>query len=286
MPQIDQFESVFKAAEKTPFVHEVVAISKVLVITDLNGEAAVAHGDQVRQLLGALSDSTALQYEIICGEQFSTVASLIEQVEKAQPDLVCMYRNLHSPASDFPYSLGIYVDVMTQATHIPVLILPHPERTPTTDGASGVLDRVMAITDHLAGDHRLVNYAAAFTPSAGYLYLAHVEDQSAFNRYTETIGKIPSIETDRAQEQILNQLLKEPQEYIQSCRDAFSKTETPIQIEDVVVLGHRMQDYQRLIEEHAIDLLVMNTKDDDQLAMHGLAYPLAVELRHLPLLLV
>jgi hypothetical protein len=30
----------------------------------------------------------------------------------------------------------------------------------------------------------------------------------------------------------------------------------------------------------------MHTRDQDQLAMHGLAYPLAVELRHIPLLLV
>lgn len=30
----------------------------------------------------------------------------------------------------------------------------------------------------------------------------------------------------------------------------------------------------------------MNTKDEDQLAMHGLAYPLAVELREIPLLML
>jgi len=34
----------------------------------------------------------------------------------------------------------------------------------------------------------------------------------------------------------------------------------------------------------AIDSL--NTKDEDQLAMHGLAYPLAVELRQIPLLML
>jgi len=30
----------------------------------------------------------------------------------------------------------------------------------------------------------------------------------------------------------------------------------------------------------------MNTKDEDQLAMHGLAYPLAIEVRSIPLLLL
>ena len=38
--------------------------------------------------------------------------------------------------------------------------------------------------------------------------------------------------------------------------------------------------------EHEIDLLVFNTKDDDQLAMHGLAYPLAVEVRGIPILML
>jgi hypothetical protein len=41
-----------------------------------------------------------------------------------------------------------------------------------------------------------------------------------------------------------------------------------------------------LITQHHIDLLVFNTKDDDQLAMHGLAYPLAIELRQIPLLML
>jgi hypothetical protein len=51
-------------------------------------------------------------------------------------------------------------------------------------------------------------------------------------------------------------------------------------------MGHRIAEYRRLITEHEVDLLVMNTRDDDQLAMHGLAYPLAIGLRETPLLLL
>ena len=51
-------------------------------------------------------------------------------------------------------------------------------------------------------------------------------------------------------------------------------------------MGHHLADYKRLITEHNIDLLVLNTKDEDQLAMHGLAYPLVIELRSTPLLLL
>jgi hypothetical protein len=286
MTQIDQFESVFKAADKPQFLYEPIEFKNVLVITDLNDEAAASHCQQLEQLLTGLNDTVAPTYQLITGNEFSTVASLIQQVEDAKPDLICMYRNLHSPASDFPYSLGIYVDVMAQATHIPVLILPHPDSSQSAGEETDVIERVMAITNHLAGDSQLVNYAAALTPVSGCLYLSHVEDKGTFDRYVATIGKIPEIETQKAQEQILNQLLKEPREFVHSCREAFSATKLMLQIEEVVVLGHRMNDYHRLIEEHGIDLLVMNTKDEDQLAMHGLAYPLAVELRHLPLLLV
>ena len=44
--------------------------------------------------------------------------------------------------------------------------------------------------------------------------------------------------------------------------------------------------YRRLIEQHEVDLLVLNTKDEDQLAMRGIAYALAVELRQTPLLML
>ena len=65
-----------------------------------------------------------------------------------------------------------------------------------------------------------------------------------------------------------------------------SEEEVPLQIQAIVTTGHRLGEYKRLIEEHDVDLLVMNTKDDEQLAMHGLAYPLAVEIRNTPLLLL
>ena len=53
-----------------------------------------------------------------------------------------------------------------------------------------------------------------------------------------------------------------------------------------VLTGHRVSEYRALAERNGAELMVMHTKDEDQLAMHGLAYPLAVELRHLPLLMV
>ncbi len=51
-------------------------------------------------------------------------------------------------------------------------------------------------------------------------------------------------------------------------------------------MGDRVEEYRRLVEDHRVDLLVLNTLDGDQLAMHGQAYPLAVELRGIPLLML
>ena len=61
---------------------------------------------------------------------------------------------------------------------------------------------------------------------------------------------------------------------------------TEVKVEAIVTCGHLLKDHQKLIEEHEIDLLILHTKDDDQLAMHGLAYPLAVEMRKRPMLLI
>ena len=43
-------------------------------------------------------------------------------------------------------------------------------------------------------------------------------------------------------------------------------------------MGRRVDEYGDIVVKREIDLLVLHTKDDDQLAMHGAAYALAVEL--------
>ena len=102
----------------------------------------------------------------------------------------------------------------------------------------------------------------------------------------QTIGKIPDIDTDTARETILARLLKDPQDYIQSCRQVLAEEHVAIEAKDIVTLGHKLSDYKKLVDEHAVDLLVVNTKDQGQLAMHGVAYSLSVELRATPLLLL
>ena len=80
--------------------------------------------------------------------------------------------------------------------------------------------------------------------------------------------------------------MKEPRDYIHSCQAVLANNGLKIQVEPILEMGHFLQQYKHLIQSNEIDLLVLNTKDDDQMAMHGLAHPLVVEMRHIPMLLL
>ena len=286
MTNVDQFESVFRAAARTVFRPDDVEVGSVLVVCDRDAPEADGFEAKARAFLEVLDRTENIRWRVVHGNEFQTVPDLLELVEVEQPGLICTYRHLHSESWRWPYTLGEFVDVLTQATTTPVVVLPHPER-PEFEALTGRrTESVMAMTDHLTGDDRLVNHAAHYTREGGTLYLSHVEDDAAFERYMEAISKIASIDTDAARNDIEARLMKDPQDYIESCRVGLLKNTPSLTVESVVTSGHRIQEYRRLIEEHDVDLLVMNTKDEDQLAMHGLAYPLAVELRAIPLLML
>lgn len=132
----------------------------------------------------------------------------------------------------------------------------------------------------------MINYAVALTHEPGKLWLTHVEDELAFERIMAAIGKIPQIHTDTARELIRDKLLSQPLDYVEACRREIVAHRARLDIKPLVVMGHQLATYRTLIDDHRVDLLVMNTKDDEQLAMHGIAYPLAVEIRDVPLLLL
>ena len=283
MTRIDQFESAFKAAARTVYAYERVEMPRVLVVTDLDADGAGRYRDRVASFLAVLaSGGQGVEWRAAERERSATVGDLLAMVEAESPDLVVTYRNLHTQAWRWPHSLGDRLEVLTQATPVPVLVLPRPE----TDWRADDTDQVLALTDHISGDARPVNNAVRLTRRDGELCLAHVEDEGVFERYLEVIGKIPEIDTDTAREKIREQLLKEAADYIVSVKEVLRAEERPISLSKVVEMGHRLDYMKRLIDERSCDLLVLNTKDEDQLAMHGLAYPLAVELTGTPILML
>jgi len=286
MTNVDQFESMFRSASREVFRHERVDIDSILVVTDRDEEGARTFGDQIRRFLSVIRVDDKVRWRYVNGLDFQTAGDLLALVETAAPDVICTYRNLHSGAWKWPYSLGTHVDLLTQHTDVPIMLLPHPDAERSARHAVQNTDKVMAIADHLTGDDRLVNYAVRLTDKGGTLWLTHVEDELTLGRYMEVISKIPTIDTDEADESVRAQLLKEPQDYIDGCVVGLQKAGTNVKVESIVVFGRHLFEYKRLIEQHEVDLLVLNTKNEDQLAMHGMAYALAVELRHIPLLML
>ena len=284
MIKVDQFESIFKSAAKLSFKRQELSFQKIAVVTDLEEAEAKTLAARVRAFLQVLGDGP--EWMVLDRAQSETVEQLLGLVAQEKPELLVTYRNLHSAAWRWPHSLGPRLDVLTQATSCPVMVLPHPRDVSAFDASMQHTEVVMAVTDHLVGDSRLVSYAASFTEKGGDLFLAHIEDDAIFERYIEVISKIPSIDTDNAREQILKQLLKEPRDYIESCRRELKEEGSDLRVHSEVRTGHRLREYKKLVEDHSVQLLVLNTKDEDQLAMHGLAFPLAVELREIPLLMV
>ncbi len=127
MTTIDQFESIFKAAAKTVFKHTSIDFRKILVVTDELGRDVKTFGDKVRSFLKVLGDRRNLIWRDVSGDEFQTVENLLHLVLNEAPDLICTYRNLHSTAWRWPYSLGSHLDVLTQHTVVPVMVLPHPQ---------------------------------------------------------------------------------------------------------------------------------------------------------------
>ncbi|MCI5223031.1 MAG: hypothetical protein D3924_10240 [Candidatus Electrothrix sp. AR4] len=283
MTQIDQFESVFRAAAHDAFEYEAVAFHRVLFVTDGNAEQSKAF---IQQTLDYATNLKKSAIELVHGAAFQTTTELLEQVNAHQPDLICTYRNLHSKAWKFQHSLGEHLDVLLQRTDAPVLVMPHPEAGFANVDALQNTKTVMAITDHLANNHALVNHALSFVALGGELYLTHIEEESVFERYIDAISKIPTIDTDEARKRIAHQLLQDSIHYIASCQKVLEAQGLSLTIHSIVSFGHHLTKYRQAMESHAVNLLVMNTKDDEQLAMHGLAYPLAVELRQLPILML
>ena len=286
MSTLDQFESVFNAASREVFARQPVEIDRVLLVHDLKEPKRDDFLYLTKSFLSVLEARGKPDWELFGGDSPFGIREVLEAVEQAKPDLVVTYRDLHGAAGEWPQSLGRHVDVLTQATMTPVLVLPCSEKGNMPGHALQNIDRVMAVTDHMAGDHRLVSYAAHFTRDGETLFLSHVEDDTVFERYISAIGKIPDLDTEIAREEIKVRLLEDPIEYIESCRTGLAREGSQIKVESRVKLGHLLADYRELVEENEIDLLVMYTKDEEQLAMHGIAYPLAVELRSTPLLML
>lgn len=284
MSLVDQFESVFRGADRRRYGYARIDIERVLVLSDLPADEAAERTATYRRFLVEAEDA---EWTTLDESAFDDVETMLSEVHRIAPSLVVTYRNLRYNTWRWPYSLGVYLNVLTRETDYPVLVMPNPRELPDLAFGERETDRVMVLADHLTGDDDLVNWGARFTRPEGKLLLVHLEDDAVFDRYIEVIGKLPSIDTDIAREDIRQRLLKEPADYVDSCREELAEQgHLTHEVVPVVSMGHKLSDYVSLIEKHEIDLLVFHTQQQEDLALGGKAYSLAVQLRDVPVLML
>jgi len=275
MDHIDEFESMFRRAERESFQHVTIPIESVVFVTDQSASESERRRHEIQEFMPLLKGVNS--WREISGDQYANVAELLAKLDEQQTDMVITYRHLQEQSLVPQHSLGVFLDVLSQVTTIPVLVLPgtstHPE--PLT---GKLCDRVMVVADHISGDNGLINYGSRMCPDDGTLWLCHVEDDSVFERYMRVIAQIPEIDSDQARGLIETTLLKGAQDFIDTCIVEMQESRPSVTYENRVTRGHFLKQYTELIKSGDIDLLVTNTRDEDQLAMHGLAYSLSVEL--------
>ncbi len=283
MHQIDEFESRFRRAEREAYVFADVPIESVLILTDGSRDEAGALRAALSSFLPRIGDAD--KWRFLSADDYHNVGELLERVDAEQTDLVVTYRHLQERSFVPQHSLGVYLDVLTQATAIPVLLLPGTAAAPISL-VDRVTQRVMVVADHIAGDARLINYGARMCTTGGTMWLCHVEDDAIFEYYIRAIERIPEIDSDQARILIGTQLEKNAADYIETCIQVLNADGPNVAYHADVTRGHHLTAYRKLIDEHAIDLVVANTKNEDQLAMHGMTYSLSVEMLDVPLLLL
>ncbi len=281
--KLDDFESVFRSSVKTPFHHAPPNIETALLITDVDNATTEDFLIAAKRFL-ASGHGQDIEWTTMTSEDFQEVAPVLDRVRRNPPSLAVCYRHLLGQGAKLPYSLGSTVDTLTQATDVPVLLLPRPddEGIKLPEAAA----QVMVVTDHLTGDDQLVNWAAHLCTDDGTLYLTHIEDEAVLAKYLDACAKIPGLDIDIATEKLPKKLLSMPTDYIASTVEILAKESIHENVQAIVRLGSPVKDYEKLVENLKVDLLVMNTKDKGQNAMHALAYALSVELRDRPLLLL
>lgn len=285
MENSDVFESVFKRAVRQPYEYRQTPLKTILLVTDLEPDDTAAYENKVKRFLRGLLPSEKSQWITLHKHNYIGWVHLRAHIERRSPSLIVTYRLLQEAHKSRKFSLGSFLDTMTQYAQVPVLVLPDPE----SKASSRALENrssVLVVTNHLNGEHALVNFGALFTVNGGKLTLCHLEDQDIFNYYLAAIEKIPEISTDVARERIQGQLLAQSRQYAESVTQVLRAKRPKVQVQTVIEIGHIIDRFREIIRTRKANLLVLASKDETQLAMHSIGYSLAVEFKKIPMLLV
>jgi uncharacterized protein (DUF302 family) len=283
--RIDTFESIFRRANKPIFRFSPPKVEKILLMSDLSGHHAQRFEERVRRFVETGYPGGRITWESVHGEKPDTREAFLKSVEACAPDLIVTHRNLYDDLRDPNFGMGIYVLVLTQSTDVPVMVVPRLWDK-GFEKATEKLEDVILVTDGLVRVDRLVNWAVHFVNNSGTLFFTNVESQVAFDRYMVAISRIPDIETELAEREIRRELLKEAEDYIRRCQEVLAAVKPNLQTEVLVTMGDPLLTYRELLKQYPCEMLVMESKDERQIAMRGLAYTMAVEFSDTVMLLI
>lgn len=284
MRSLGEFESLFKRALREKYQYKNLDISRIMLITDLEGGLLDDFENKVKGFLTVSLGNRNFEMSRLGRNDFSSWASLEDHLDRFKPDFIVSYRLLRVSDVRINTSLGVYIDTLSQKTNYPILVMPNPHLVtyePPLDNAG----YVVVATEHLYRDHDLVDTAVGFTPDQGKLLLVHIEDDDTFKYYVNAIERIPSINSDKAVESLKEQLESAPRHYMESVAEELQIRKPGVLVEMETGFGHLINHYTELVKGKDVRILVFQTKDDTQLAMHSLGYSLAIQFSEIPVLL-
>ena len=122
---LDEFESQFKSALKTPYVYEGISLGSIALVCDEEEAASVELLNSVQRLAPPLAGHAESQWKVFGRDSFSTVSDLLSKLKDFGADLVIAERNLKlDHADNLIYGLTNYIDALTQVMEAPLLLLP------------------------------------------------------------------------------------------------------------------------------------------------------------------
>lgn len=264
---LDVFASVFKRSVKHHFRYQEKELTSMMVIAD--GEH-----------LNALDDFAATYCENRTRFAYTSTfkwSTLRDELAKQSPSMVLIQRQLGIHDAGLQFSMGPILESITQELNIPVLVLPH-------DFSGYHIKNVAVGFDHQIDNSHLVNQALLLKNSIENLVLVHVEEESVFNYYMDAISKIPGINTEYAEANIQETILKLSGDFFEDVKSKLSPQK--LNISSHCSFGDVVTQYGKLINDHQVDLLVFEAEDDSKLAMHSLGQSLAIQFPNIATLLV
>lgn len=264
---LDIFESVFKRSVKKQYDYEDFQLHKILI---------VGNSDHLDKLSSFISKYGTGCQSFEYNSNF-TWRELKSDIEKMQPDLILIQRQLGISNTDLTFSIGPVLESITQEVNIPVLVLPY-------EFQDLKIETIGIGFDHQIDNSYLVNKGLLLSKYLKNLELIHIEDETIFNYYLDAIAKIPGINTEFAETNIKETILNLSGDFF---RNVASKLENDKVITGIhCQFGETVQCYHDIIKDRKIDLLVFEAEDESKMAMHSLGHSLTIQFPNVATLLV